>query len=87
MNDFTIKGCLVKDHINKRSYNLTSKIDAVKLHETLTTYENEIKTLKTIQQNFNETNKQLTQIFKTLVGIQTDIETLNNKLKEREVKK
>ena len=78
MNNFTIKGSLVKDHIHQRSYNLTSKIDAVKLHETLTTYENELKTLKN-----NETDYE--KIRQYIIALQMDISNIQaelNKIKE-----
>jgi peptidoglycan hydrolase CwlO-like protein len=84
MNDFTIKGSLVKDHIHKRSYNLTNKFDAIKLCETLTNYEKEVNTLNTLEKKFDEANKQLTHLSQTLTRLQNDINTLTNQIRERE---
>lgn len=85
MNNFSITGCLVKDHIHKRSYNLTNKFDAIKLCETLTNYEKEVNTLNTLEKKFDEANKQLTHLSQTLTRLQNDINTLTNQqLRERE---
>ena len=81
MNDFTIKGSLVKDHINQRSYNLTSKIDAIKLHETLTEYEN---TITNLEKQIN-TDKNYKEIQQQLISLQMDISNAQsdlNKIKE-----
>jgi len=81
MNDFTIKGSLVKDHINQRSYNLTSKIDAIKLHETLTEYENKIRHLEkqiNTDKNYKEIQQQLIALQMDISNAQSDL----NKIKE-----
>lgn len=75
MNDFTIKGSLVKDHINQRSYNLTSKIDAIKLHETLTNYEKEIQSLK----NKKTDDEKIKQY---LIALQMDISNIQAEIKK-----
>ena len=81
MNDFTIKGSLVKDHIHQRSYNLTSKIDAIKLHETLTEYENTITNLEkqiNADKNYKEIQQQLIALQIDISNAQSDL----NKIKE-----
>ena len=75
MNDFTIKGCLVKDHIHKRSYNLTNKFDAIKLHETLTNYEKEIQSLK----NKKTDDEKIKQY---LIALQMDISNIQAEIKK-----
>lgn len=75
MNNFTIKGSLVKDHINQRSYNLTSKIDAIKLHETLTNYEKEIQSLK----NKKTDDEKIKQY---LIALQMDISNIQAEIKK-----
>lgn len=74
-NDFTIKGSLVKDHIHQRSYNLTSKIDAIKLHETLTNYEKEIQSLK----NKKTDDEKIKQY---LIALQMDISNIQAEIKK-----
>lgn len=81
MNDFTLQGSLVKDHIHKRSYNLTSKIDAIKLHETLTEYETQIQQLKkqiNIDKNYTKIHEQLISLQMDISNAQSDL----NKIKE-----
>lgn len=78
---YTIKGSLVKDHIHKRSYNMTSKIDAETLHNTLTNYENKIQTLQTQIQTENNLDKLKQQV----IALQMDISNCQadlNKIKE-----
>ena len=73
---YSIKGSLVKDHIHKRSYNMTSKIDAETLCNTLTQYETEIKTLhKTIQ---TETN--LDKLRQQVIALQMDLKVVQQDL-------
>ena len=73
---YTIKGSLVKDHIHKRSYNLTSKIDAETLCNTLTQYETEIKTLQTQIQTENNLDKLRQQV----IALQMDIKNCQSDL-------
>lgn len=75
MNNFTIKGSLVKDHIHKRSYNLTNKFDAIKLHETLTNYEKEIQSLK----NKKTDDEKIKQY---LIALQMDISNIQAEIKK-----
>ena len=73
---YSIKGSLVKDHIHKRSYNMTSKIDAETLCNTLTQYETEIKTLqKTIQ---TETN--IDKLRQQVIALQMDLKVVQEDL-------
>ena len=81
MNNFSITGCLVKDHTHKRSYNLTNKFDAIKLHETLTEYEN---TITNLEKQIN-TDKNYKEIQQQLIALQMDISNAQsdlNKIKE-----
>lgn len=78
---YTIKGSLVKDHKHKRSYNMTSRIDAETLHNTLTTYENKIETLQAQIQT--ETN--LEKLRQQTIALQMDLKVVQedlNKIKE-----
>lgn len=76
MKTYTIKGTLVKDHIHKRSYNMTSKVDAELLHQTLTQYETKI----TEQQAEIQTNTNLHKIRQQLIALQMDITQIQNDL-------
>lgn len=78
---YTIKGSLVKDHIHKRSYNLTSRIDAETLCQTLTNYENKIQTLHSQIQTENNLEKLRQQA----IALQMDLKVVQedlNKIKE-----
>lgn len=78
---YTIKGSLVKDHIHKRSYNLTSRIDAETLCNTLTQYENKIETLQAQIQTENNLEKLRQQA----IALQMDLKVVQedlNKIKE-----
>ena len=73
---YTIKGSLVRDHIHQRSYNMTSRIDAETLCQTLTQYETKIETLqKTIQ---TETN--LDKLQKQVIALQMDLKVVQEDL-------
>ena len=71
MKQFSIKGTLVKDHINKRSYNLTSRIDAENLYNTLTTYHKTHTLNKNIEEQYDNITKQIIQL-KLSVNILSD---------------
>lgn len=73
---YTIKGSLVKDHKHKRSYNLTSRIDAETLCNTLTQYENKIETLQTQIQTENNLEKLRQQA----IALQMDVTQTQNDL-------
>ena len=78
---YSVKGSLVRDHIHKRSYNMTSKIDAETLHNTLTNYETKIKTLQ--QKIQTETN--LEKLRQQVITLQMDLKVVQedlNKIKE-----
>ena len=78
MNEaYSVKGSLVKDHIHKRSYNMTSKIDAENLYNTLTTYH---KT-QTLNQNIE---KQYDQITKQIIQLKLSINILSDEIKQLE---
>ena len=78
MNEaYTIKGSLVKDHIHKRSYNMTSRIDAENLYNTLNTYH---KT-QTLNQNIE---KQYDQITKQIIQLKLSINILSDEIKQLE---
>lgn len=68
---YSIKGSLVKDHINKRSYNMTSKIDAENLYNTLTTYHKTHTLNKNIEEQYDNITKQIIQL-KLSVNILSD---------------
>ena len=76
MKGYTIQGTLVKDHIHQRSYNMTSKIDAETLCNTLTNYESRITDLQAQIQ----TNTTLTKIRQQLIALQMDITQIQNDL-------
>ena len=75
---YEIKGSLVIDRINHRSYNMTSKIDAETLYTNLMNCHNTLQTYKKIDQKLDKATKQLIQIQMTLSILQEDV----NKLKE-----
>ena len=68
---YSIKGSLVKDHINKRSYNMTSKIDAENLYNTLITYHKTHTLNKNIEEQYDNITKQIIQL-KLSVNILSD---------------
>ena len=74
---YSIKGSLVKDHIHKRSYNMTSKIDAENLYNTLTTYHR----TTTLNQNIE---KQYDQITKQIIQLKLSINILSDEIKQLE---
>ena len=73
---YTIKGSIVKDHIHHKSYNMTSKIDAETLCQTLTNYENKIQTLQTQIQTENNLEKLRQQA----IALQMDIKNCQSDL-------
>ena len=78
---YSIKGSLVKDHIHKRSYNMTSKIDAETLCTTLNQYENKINEL----QSEIQTTENLHKIKQQIIALQMDIHNVQadlDKIKE-----
>ena len=77
---FTIKGTLVKDHIQGYSYNLTSKIDAETLYHRLTQQQEQINTLETVKQQSHEIEQKLDKITKTVIQIQMTTSILSDEL-------
>lgn len=72
MNEpYSIKGTLVKDHIHHKSYNMTSKIDAENLYNTLTTYHKIHILNKNIETQYDNITKQIIQL-KLTVNILSD---------------
>ena len=77
---FSIKGTLVKDHIDGYSYNLISKIDAENLYHRLQQQQTRIETLETIQQQSKEIEQKLDKITKTIIQIQMTTSILSDEL-------
>lgn len=73
---YTIKGSLVKDHKHKRSYNMTSRIDAETLYNTLNQYETQIHEL----QNEIQTTENLQKIRQQVIALQMDIKQCQHDL-------
>ncbi len=75
---YTVKGSRVQGP--GYSYNLTSRIDAERLCNTLNTYENTINLNKTIDQQFDKITKQIIQIKLSIGILNEDINTLKETL-------
>ena len=73
---YTIKGSLVKDHIHKRSYNLTSRIDAENLYNTLTTYHKTTTLNKNIEKQYDQITKQIIQLKLSIKILTEEVQTL-----------
>ena len=78
---FSIKGTLVKDHIQGYSYNLTSKIDAETLYHRLQTQQETINTLETVKKQSKQIEEKLDKITKTVIQIQMTTSILSEELK------
>ena len=77
MNEaYTIKGSLVKDHIHKRSYNMTSKIDAENLYNTLNTYHKTHTLNKNIEEQYDNITKQIIQLKLSISILTEEVQTL-----------
>jgi hypothetical protein len=77
MNEpYTIKGSLVKDHIHKRSYNMTSKIDAENLYNTLTTYHKTQTLNQNIEKQYDQITKQIIQLKLSISILTEEVQTL-----------
>ena len=77
MNEpYTIKGSLVKDHIHKRSYNMTSKIDAENLYNTLTTYHKTQTLNQNIEKQYDNITKQIIQLKLSISILTEEVQTL-----------
>ena len=73
---YTIKGSLVKDHIHKRSYNMTSKIDAENLYNTLTTYHKTQTLNQNIEKQYDNIIKQIIQLKLSISILTEEVQTL-----------
>ena len=77
MNEpYTIKGSLVKDHIHKRSYNMTSRIYAENLYNTLTTYHKTQTLNKNIEKQYDQITKQIIQLKLSISILTEEVQTL-----------
>ena len=77
---YTIKGSLVKDHIHKRSYNMTSKIDAENLYNTLTTYHKTTTLNKNIEKQYDQITKQIIQLKLSISILTEEVQHLENSI-------
>ena len=77
---FSIKGTLVKDHIQGYSYNLLSKIDAENLYHRLQQQQKTINTLETVQQQNKEVEEKLDKITKQIIHIQMTTSILTDEI-------
>lgn len=82
MKQFSIKGTLVKDHIDGYSYNLISKIDAENLYHRLTQQQERINTLETVKKQSKQIEEKLDKITKTVIQIQMTTSILSEELKQ-----
>ena len=73
---YTIKGSLVKDHIHKRSYNMTSRIDAENLYNTLTTYHKTQTLNQNIEKQYDQITKQIIQLKLSIKILTEEVQTL-----------
>ena len=73
---YTIKGSLVKDHIHKRSYNMTSKIDAENLYNTLTTYHRTTTLNQNIEKQYDQITKQIIQLKMSISILTEEVQSL-----------
>ena len=79
---YSIKGTLVKDHIHHKSYNMTSKIDAENLYNTLTTYHKIHILNKNIETQYDNITKQIIQLKLTVNILSDEINHLQEVIQE-----
>ena len=79
---YSIKGSLVRDHIHKRSYNMTSKIDAENLYNTLTTYHKTQTLNKNIEEQYDNITKQIIQLKLSINILSDEIKQLENNINQ-----
>ena len=77
---YTIKGSLVKDHIHQRSYNMTSKIDAENLYNTLNTYHKTTTLNQNIEKQYDQITKQIIQLKLTISILTEEVQHLENSI-------
>ena len=73
---YSIKGSLVKDHIHQRSYNMTSRIDAENLYNTLTTYHKTTTLNQNIEKQYDQITKQIIQLKLSISILTEEVQTL-----------
>ena len=77
MNEaYSIKGSLVRDHIHHKSYNMTSKIDAENLYNTLNTYHKTHTLNKNIEEQYDNITKQIIQLKLSISILTEEVQTL-----------
>ena len=79
---YTIKGSLVKDHIHQRSYNMTSRIDAENLYNTLTTYHRTTTLNQNIEKQYDQITKQIIQLKLSINILSDEIKQLENNINQ-----
>ena len=79
---YTIKGSLVKDHIHQRSYNMTSRIDAENLYNTLNTYHKTQTLNQNIEKQYDQITKQIIQLKLTINILSDEIKQLENNINQ-----
>lgn len=77
---YSIKGSLVKDHIHQRSYNMTSKIDAENLYNTLTTYHQTTTLNQNIETQYDNITKQIIQLKMSISILTEEVQTLEESI-------
>ena len=77
---YSIKGSLVKDHIHQRSYNMTSKIDAENLYNTLTTYHQTTTLNQNIEKQYDNITKQIIQLKMSISILTKEVQTLEESI-------
>ena len=77
---YSIKGSLVKDHIHQRSYNMTSKIDAENLYNTLTTYHQTTTLNQNIEKQYDNITKQIIQLKMRISILTKEVQTLEESI-------
>ena len=73
---YTIKGSLVKDHIHHKSYNMTSRIDAENLYNTLNTYHRTTTLNQNIEKQYDQITKQIIQLKLSISILTEEVQTL-----------
>jgi hypothetical protein len=77
---YSIKGSLVRDHIHKRSYNMTSKIDAENLYNTLTTYHQTTTLNQNIETQYDNITKQIIQLKMSISILTEEVQQLEESI-------
>ena len=73
---YSIKGSLVRDHIHHKSYNMTSRIDAENLYNTLNTYHKTHTLNKNIEEQYDNITKQIIQLKLSISILTEEVQTL-----------